>query len=564
MCHNVVVEPDGVRHLINAGESLTCEFKRASINDNEVAETAVCLANGRGGFLLLGVEDDGKLTGTNDGRGRRRRAVEVEGVIRSRSIPAVDVSAVETELDGMPVIVVEVAPAEGPVGTRSGKYLRRAIKHDGTPECRAYLPHEMMSRYYSAPQNDHAATIVRGVSFNDLDPLEFDRVRQLAARPGSDSTLADLGDEDIARALEVVAPRASGGLEILLGAVLLFGRPEVIRRHVSVAEVAFQETDGTRILANDIQHLPLFAGAAYLRERLQARNTATDFDWGLQRITLPRFPERVIREIVANALVHRDYASLGPVRCELTPDELRVSSPGGLPPGITQANILEESQPRSRILASAFRRAGIVDRSGQGVKIMAEELLRVGRGVPDYSSTTDVSVVARVASTDADIALVGFLLDEEAREGRPMQLRELQILRSIRQGGAATTGSLAEELGLTIDAVRAIVVRAVRRGTLETRGHGRGQTVHLPASFFALTGEADEYARSAIAGQLQQEEMVLKFVEVKGRIARREASELLRLSAVQAGRLLQRMAREGALESRGVNRGAHYVRPGTP
>lgn len=262
VCLNCVVEPDGVRHLIDGGESLNCEFNRSSINENEVAETAVCLANGSGGYLLLGVEDNGKLTGMNDGRGRRRGAVEVEGVIRSRSTPAVDVSAIKTELDGMPVIVVEVAPVDGPVGTKSGKYLRRAIKHDGTPECRAYLSHEMMSRYYAAPQNDHAATIVRGVTFNDLDPLEFDRVRQLAARPGSDSTLADLGDEDFGRAIEVVAPRASGGLEILLGAILLFGRPEVIRRHISVAEVAFQETDGTRILANEIQHLPLFAGAA--------------------------------------------------------------------------------------------------------------------------------------------------------------------------------------------------------------------------------------------------------------------------------------------------------------
>lgn len=76
MCPSGVVEPDDVRRLIADGESLTCEFKRSSINDNEVVETAVCLANGSGGYLLLGVEDDRKLTGTNDGRGRRRRAVE--------------------------------------------------------------------------------------------------------------------------------------------------------------------------------------------------------------------------------------------------------------------------------------------------------------------------------------------------------------------------------------------------------------------------------------------------------------------------------------------------------
>lgn len=72
------MKPDDHRRLIDGDASLTCEFKRLSINDRELAETAFCLANGNGGYLLLGVEDDRKLAGTNDGRGR---AVEAEGAL---------------------------------------------------------------------------------------------------------------------------------------------------------------------------------------------------------------------------------------------------------------------------------------------------------------------------------------------------------------------------------------------------------------------------------------------------------------------------------------------------
>lgn len=555
------MDADDASRLIEGGESLTCEFKRGSINDRHIAETAMCLANGLGGVVLLGVEDDGTITGGNDGNGRPRRALALEGMIRSKTVPPVDVVVTELGLDGEPVFAIEIAQAGGPTGTLEGVYKRRALKHDGTPACVPYLPHEMVSRYYAEPQNDHALTIVRGVRFQDLDPLEFDRVRKLAVRPGGDATLLSLSDQDIARALEVVAVDEHGGIDVTLGGVLLFGTPELLQRHVGGCEIAFQESDGTALRVNDIRHLPLFAAAEYLHERLEARNPVTSFEWGLQRISLPRFPERVIREVVANALVHRDFTQLGPVRVELTPDELRVSNPGGFPAGITVANIMEESRPRSRVLANAFKRAAIVDRSGQGVKIMTESLLRDGRGLPDYSSTTDVTVVASIPSADVDVSLVKFMIDQETRDGRPMGLRELQVLRALRVVGPMNTVELADRLAIPVDVVRSIVVRGVSRGIVETRGHGRGQTVHLPSAFFTLTGEADEYARSAIAGRIRQQEMVLQYVDIKGKIARREASELLRLPAVQAGRLLQRMAREGTLESRGENRGAHYVRP---
>src|SRR5690606_16915808 len=104
---------------------------------------------------------------------------------------------------------------------------------------------------------------------------------------------------------------------------------------------------------------------------------------GLSRITIPRLPDRIVREVIANALVHRDYSELGPVRVHLTDEALRVTSPGGLPPGITLRNLLDESRPRSVILAEAFKRAGIVDRNGRGIHDVYLELLRSGRSGPD-------------------------------------------------------------------------------------------------------------------------------------------------------------------------------------
>lgn len=108
---------------------------------------------------------------------------------------------------------------------------------------------------------------------------------------------------------------------------------------------------------------------------------------GIHRIGIPRVPPSVVREVIANALVHRSYAEQGPVQVRLGPDDFTVSSPGGLPPGVTLGNLLDQSRPRSVVLAEAFKRAGLVDRAGRGVRQMFGSLLRGGRGEPDYTHT---------------------------------------------------------------------------------------------------------------------------------------------------------------------------------
>ena len=56
----------GIESLIAGGETYTVEFK-SDVNDDELTEAVVCLANGDGGRLLLGVADDGTVAGANSG-----------------------------------------------------------------------------------------------------------------------------------------------------------------------------------------------------------------------------------------------------------------------------------------------------------------------------------------------------------------------------------------------------------------------------------------------------------------------------------------------------------------
>ena len=100
--------------------------------------------------------------------------------------------------------------------------------------------------------------------------------------------------------------------------------------------------------------------------------------------------------------------------------------------------------------------------------------------------------------------------------------------------------------------------RLVEAGLAEARGERKGRTWHLSAGTYRRLGEKSAYVRLRGFEPIQQEQMVLQYVEKHGRITRSEAAELCQLSSPQARNLLTRLAREGKLTRHGVKRGAFY------
>ena len=102
----------------------------------------------------------------------------------------------------------------------------------------------------------------------------------------------------------------------------------------------------------------------------------------------------------------------------------------------------------------------------------------------------------------------------------------------------------------------------VERGLLEARGEGKARTYHLAASVYRRLGEATGYVRTKGFDDIQQEQMVMTFVDRHNEISRSEAAELCQLGSDQASRLLRRLRNEGKLVLVGERRGAKYKKPG--
>lgn len=156
---------------------------------------------------------------------------------------------------------------------------------------------------------------------------------------------------------------------------------------------------------------------------------------GLYRQKLPAYDERVVRELLVNALVHRPYTQRGDIYLNLHPDRLEVVNPGRLPLGVTPRNILHESRRRNDRLATLFHDLRLMEKEGSGFDLMYEVQLSQGRPEPEPVEGADwlrVTVSRRIVRPEA----IRMLADVDAR----FQLTQRERI---------TLGMLAVSEGLT-------------------------------------------------------------------------------------------------------------------
>ena len=558
--------PDRLRALIAGGETLDIEFKSESagqLPDHELLEAVVCLANRAGtdpGWLLVGVEDDGTVTGSRPRHeAGRTEPLRVQALIANRTRPSHTVRVEVCPLDEGDVLVLRVPPSAQPVGTSDGRYVRRALGGDGRPACVPYHFHEMQSRLADARTLDHTARPVQGVGWDELEPLEFQRFRHLIRenRGRGDEALLELGDEELAKALGAVETDGSGLVVRVMG-LLLFGRTETLEAAVPGHQVAFQRLRRNEVEVNDFLRWPLLRIMEELETRFRAYNRERETFVGMTRIGVPDYPARAYREGVANALVHRDYTLLGTVHVQWHEDRLEISSPGSFPNGVHLNNLLvTDPRPRNPLLADAFKRAGIVERTARGIDTIFEEQLRIGRPRPSYDRSGATGVTLVLPGGEADLDFVRLRVEEE-RDNGPLSHQALLLLDHLRRERTTTPEEAAAITQLDRDSARRSLDGLVNERGLVERARGKGRPYTLSAATRRRLGIEFDRPNSTRLLPSEQEETVVEYARARGRVTRREAVELCGVSESQATRLLRRLVDKGRLRRHGKKRSTWY------
>ena len=437
------VNADDLAAIIAGGETLAVEFKserHGSLPDRDLVETVACMANrddDADGWLLLGVEDDGEITGARPRHGAAGTDVfRVQALVSNRTLPALSVQAQMLPLDGKDVLAIRVPRGRSPTGTADGRYLRRALGGDGKPACVPFHFHEMNARQAHFGAFDYSAMELPDVDFSALDPLEFARYRRaIRENRGGDEALLALSDLDLAKALGA-ARTWNGEVAVRVLGLLLFGREDVLAARLPTHEVAFQALAGADVEANDFFRWPLLRVLEELEGRARARRTERELLVGMVRVAVPNYSAIGFREGLANALSHRDYARNGAVHVQWRQGEIVLSNPGDLPEGVRLANLLTTPpRPRNPLLADALKRAGVVERTARGVDAVFGDQLRCGRSTPRYEADARTGVTLTLSRAEPGLDFVRLVVEEERRNG-VLPLPELLLLdRMWRTGG---------------------------------------------------------------------------------------------------------------------------------
>jgi ATP-dependent DNA helicase RecG len=546
-----------IRELIAQGESLGLEFKSdlKCLSDRDLVSAVVSLANTDGGDLLLGVEDDGTITGIHL---NHANIAGLASLIANKTNPAISVRVTGYEVLGKTIARISVPKSRQLVSTTEGTLLRRRIKLDGKPEAIPFYPHEFIQRQSSMGLIDPSAMVLEEIAASQFDPIQRLRIRNVIKKYGGEQPLLTLTDNELDGALGLVTT-INGKPHPTVAGLLMLGTEALLRQHLPAYEVAFQVLRGTEVRVNQFYRKPLLEVFEEVELQFKPWVLEEELEVGLFRVPIPNYDIRAFREAFVNALVHRDFSRLGAVHVKLDVNGLTITNPGGFIEGVNLSNLLV-APPHSRnpLLADIIKRIGLAERTGRGIDRIYEGMLRYGRPEPDYSTSNAFTVSLFMANVAADREFLKMVVEQHDSLGDPI-VEPLIILNRLRDERRLTIKDMAPALQKSEAQTRTVLERLLEAGLIEAHGTGRGRSYTLSAGVYKKSGQKVAYIRQTGFNKIQQEQMVIKYIETHGEIRREEAMALCQLNKDQAYRLLKKLADAGVIHLQGKGKGGKYV-----
>ena len=540
-------------------ETLTIEFKsdRNCYSMTKLYEDLVGMANTDGGWLFLGMEDDGTSTGVHN---QHQNLQFMESSIQDNTMPSLFVRTHMEEWDGCPVLAIEVPVSKQLMMTSEGKYLRRRLKRDGTPETVALKPYEILQRLSYIQALDPSAQVIEDIPASvALSPLERERLRNMIRIYHGDASLLELPDNELDNVLGFVRERNKESFPTIAG-LLMIGHEQYIRQYVPSHEVLFQVLEDLNVQVNPpAMHTSLLQTFEKVNLLFQSRIVERELQIGLFRVPIPNYEKDAFREGFVNALVHRDYFRVGAVQVQLQKNVLSISSPGGFLEGISPDNILTVAPtPRNVLLAEAVKRIGLAERTGRGIDKIYTAMLRSGHAIPDYSASTDASVVLRLNSTELDENYIKMIVSEESRLQKVMPLDALIVLSVLKVERRTSISRLSTAIQKTISDARSVVEWLIELGMVEGIGNGSARRYMLSAKVYSITNNKVGYTRQRGWDTIQERELIVMHLNQYNKITRDDIVELCRCTPNHASWLLRQLVKDNVIQLYGAGRGAFY------
>ena len=435
-----------IEHLIDQGEDQAIEFKTSF--GKEAIETVVAFSNSEGGRILIGVSNHQGITGIS-------LSPEIEqqwlNAIKQNTSPSVFPDIEYTSVAGKTVAVITVKefPVK-PISIKGKYFIRRANSNHKmtlTEITNAYL------KTYNLSWDAYEKT---DSSVDDLDEDKILTFIEDVNRIGRFSL-----DQDPILALQKLRLINNNGPTN--ASILMFGKNDTpYNIHIG----RFKESS---VIISDWQsNATLFEQIDLALEQIKTYlNIAFDFDGSIQRVETWDYPLEVVRELLVNAVVHRDYMSPSDIIIKVFDDHIQFTNPGRLLEGLSISDLENDNYSsvlRNKLIAESFYLAGRIEKYGSGF-VRIREILK---------KRQDVTIQFDDLSSGFSITCKKSLLKTQPKTQPKIASTKGRILAIVRDNPQVSQEDLSKQLHKNISTIKQHFKELTDKGIVKRVGGKKG------------------------------------------------------------------------------------------
>ena len=445
-------------------ESRKVEFK--SSFGKEVIITLVAFANTRGGKVILGLDDNGKVKGIElKSETEQKYLNDIKTSTYPQLLPHSDIY----EVDGKTVLVLEIN--EYPV--KPVAYKNRYYKRVKNSNHMLTLEEIVDLRQQSLDISFDAHSVEEGLSCLDTSLME--KFIEKVNSKGRISLLDDMVT-NMTKLKFIKSGKAT------LAGMLLFGNHGY---SIHVGRFKAEDTIIDDLLVKAPLLIALEETLIFIKKHI---NLSYEFDGSLERKEVWQYPLDVIREFLLNAVVHRDYKHSTDIVIKIFDNRVIFSNPGTLFGKLTLKDLEKDdyiSSIRNKIVAEAFFLTGDIEKYGTGFIRIRKKLNKLKTATYKISEIGDFFRVELLDTRSydtgkdpvkefSDVENITYDVEKDVEKKFNLSKNQILILKSIQKNKNLTQEKLSEIVGITLRNIQNNMIKLKKKGVLKRIGPDKG------------------------------------------------------------------------------------------
>lgn len=534
---------------------------------DELAKDVVAFANKKGGFLFVGIEDKTKEINP-EFEYSDSKVFELIRQIQDRTVPSITIKPHKVNVNGLDVLVLEVPFTAQLHRTSKSEYLIRS--NDGNRPIETYEMATVQAEKGLIVFDQKTWDLPLACRGNDKqgNPIpgwqDIEKTRDLflrIQREKPQSPYLKNNSPEFTETLGLIKEENGKSLPTTTG-ILFIGNTKALKElpYNQIKYIRYYE-DGTYTPFEYSGNLIEMADACF--QQLKSETKVKEFHFGLFREYIEDYPDVVLRELLINAIAHRDYSRQQIIEIRKYHNCLEFESPGHFPQGIDETNFLHKTNPRNPGIMDVLREINYAEKAGSGFDKIFTALLSKGKKLPQPIQT-DNSILLRVEADvySEKLAELSLLYKQTAK--KDIDLEKLIVLNHIYTGQKLTFQQLEQLPFVNHYQLRKILAELQEIEFIEATGRTSGVKYIIHRSKLISDEDKIGYTKYKKQEKARQIEAILRFLDAVDEIDNEGARKLLLLNdsdIYAVSRLFAEMKVNGLIEEiRKDNRKVWYGR----